>query len=348
VPGLESEAVSTLVADPPSPAQEGAADGAPRDAHAPQAAVAARARACPRCGAEMAPGQDWCLHCGTGVPGSLSGGGWRPAAAVLGVTALLVLAAAGAGYAALRSKRSHAALVTRTVAQVTPAPAVPAPATTPAPAAPAPVAPVKPPTVAQQPPAPAPPAVAPAAPTPAPPAAQAEKPAAAGQGASTTGSEAPKPEPILLDTNAASTYNPENLPAGSFGDPSLAIDGDTSTGWTAAVEAANAPNLAVGLLIDLRSSQRVSSARLVTTTPGMTVQVYGATGKTVPTSITDPAWAQLTHAVVIHKRHAKLTLQHQKSSYRYIALWVSKAPSSSTAAAPGRITVNEIELLPGG
>ena len=35
-------------------------------------------------------------------------------------------------------------------------------------------------------------------------------------------------QPILLDTNAASTYNPYAYPASNFGDPSLAIDGETA------------------------------------------------------------------------------------------------------------------------
>src|SRR5204863_1384001 len=48
---------------------------------------------------------------------------------------------------------------------------------------------------------------------------------------------------MLLDTNAASTYNPSSQPAGNFGDPRLAIDGDTSTGWTARVDPASAPNM---------------------------------------------------------------------------------------------------------
>ena len=40
-------------------------------------------------------------------------------------------------------------------------------------------------------------------------------------------------QPILLDTNAASTYNPYNYPESEFGDPSLVIDGETGTAWTA-------------------------------------------------------------------------------------------------------------------
>src|SRR5205823_12193091 len=109
------------------------------------------------------------------------------------------------------------------------------------------------------------------APAVAPKAVGAPKPGASG-GAS---SEAEAPSPIVLDTNAAATYNPYAYPAAGFGDPSLAIDGETSTGWTARVDPAVAPKMAEGLTLELKSSRKLSAAALVTTTPGMTVQVYG-------------------------------------------------------------------------
>ena len=52
------------------------------------------------------------------------------------------------------------------------------------------------------------------------------------------GSKSEQPTPILLDTNAATTYNPSNYPESGFGDPGLAIDGEPSTAWTAQVSRA--------------------------------------------------------------------------------------------------------------
>ena len=66
---------------------------------------------------------------------------------------------------------------------------------------------------------------------------------------------------ILLDTNAASTYNPYNYPESDFGDPSLTIDGDTTTGWTAQVEPATAPKMAEGVLIDLKTAAEAGRAQ---------------------------------------------------------------------------------------
>jgi hypothetical protein len=157
----------------------------------------------------------------------------------------------------------------------------------------------------------------------------------------------PKQASILLDTNAAATYNPYNYPASGFGDPSLAIDGDTSTGWTAQVDPAQAPKLAEGLVIDLKTARRLSALALVTSSPGMTAQVYGAAGQTLPTSITDPAWARLSPALVV-KRRERIKLKESARAFRYVTVWISVAPAASigTPQVPGHVSLNEVELFP--
>jgi hypothetical protein len=162
-----------------------------------------------------------------------------------------------------------------------------------------------------------------------------------------TGGSEPKPKPLLLDTNAAQTYNPYGYDAALFGDPSLTIDGDKTTAWTAQLNPETSPRLAEGVLIDVNAAKKLSSLALDTASPGMTVQVYGANGKTVPPSITDPGWVTLSHAIVIHKKHAHIKLAH-KQAFVFIALWISRAGEKSvgTATAPGHVSVNEIELFP--
>ena len=54
----------------------------------------------------MAPGQDWCLQCGAGAPGSSRTAGWRSAAAILGVTLALVLGAAAAAVSRRSARRT--------------------------------------------------------------------------------------------------------------------------------------------------------------------------------------------------------------------------------------------------
>ena len=353
--------VATLLADSPPAPQDGRTEAeasvSPSPAPSAGAAQASAASACPKCTAQLDHGQDWCLQFGSGAPGSVASGGWRPLAAIVAATTLLVLAAAAAGYTALGRAPRHPALVTATVAQVTPAPA--SPATTPAPAAgtPAPVAPLagiaKPPTIPLKAATPAPVATTPASITPATKAAGPSSSAGTKTSSTATtggaGSE-PQQEAILLDTNAATTYNPYSYPASEFGDPSMAIDGDTSTGWTAKVNPATAPAMAEGLLIDLKTPQKLSAVAILTTTPGMTVQIYGANGQSVPASITAPAWVPLSHLLTLKKRQARIGLREQTKAYRYVTLWVSKAPAASvgTPQAPGRVTVNEFELFPAG
>ncbi len=157
----------------------------------------------------------------------------------------------------------------------------------------------------------------------------------------------PQQPAILLDTNAASTYNPSNLPATSFGEPSLAIDGDTATGWSAQVEPATAPNMTAGLLIDLKDTQRLSAMEVITPTPGMTVQVFGSSAATAPTTITDPGWTALTKSEVLKTRHVRVKLSDTTTGFRFVTLWISKAPASAvgTPQAPGRVSVNEVELF---
>jgi hypothetical protein len=157
-----------------------------------------------------------------------------------------------------------------------------------------------------------------------------------------------KPTPILLDTDAASTYNPSNYPATSFGDPALAIDGEPSTAWTAQVQASSFPNMAEGLLIDLRSPTRLGSLELATPTRGMTVQVYGAKGAQAPALITDPGWTPISGSHVLKKKVTHLKLRAAGRALRYVVVWVTKAPPAAqgTAQAPGHVALSEVALYP--
>ncbi len=287
----------------------------------------------------MAPGQDWCLQCGAGAPGSL-GGSWRPLVWLLGATVVLVLGAAGAGYAALKSKAPSAPLVTRTVAAAPTATAPVTPTTT-APATGVPL--VKPPKIPLNQVTPTPSTTTPT--TPANETTTKTSTSTEATGGTKTETEA---TPILLDTDAASTYNPYTYPASYFGDPSLAIDGDTSTAWTAQVNPATAPTMAEGLLIDLKSPQKVEAVKLVTSTPGMTVQLFGTKATTAPDSITSHEWVALSRSIVVRKRHARVPLKHDKTAFTLLTLWISKASSSAvgTPTAPGHVSVDELELFP--
>ena len=80
---------------------------------------------------------------------------------------------------------------------------------------------------------------------------------------------------------------------------------------------------------------------LITSTPGMTVQAYGAVGSAAPKSITDPAWTRLSGVVVTRQRSTRIALTNSSHAYRFVTLWISRAP-----AGAGHVSVNELELFP--
>jgi hypothetical protein len=368
--------VGTLLADPPSAAPEKQAPGAPPEGGAPQTqpdAAAPPSRACARCGSAMGNDQDWCLECGAGAPDSLSQrGSWRVPAAVIGALAILIAGAAAAAYAAWSGgsgKRGAAALAQArapSAASSLPSASAGAP--------PAAGALRKPPTLNLKTGAAGavpglkikPPKIPLTTLTPK------TAPLGGGSAGATTttpssskgtgskgtftgtspskesgGASAEAPTPILLDTNAAATYNPYSYPAERFGDPRRAIDGDGSTAWTAAVDPAVAPRMAEGLVIDLKSARKLGSLSVITSTPGMAAQVYGANGHSLPTTITDPSWVRLSGAKAIKKRHAKVTLRESSKAFRFVLLWISKAAPAreGTIGTPPPVSVNELELF---
>jgi len=319
-------------------------------------------RNCANCGAQMHVSQDWCLQCGAGAPDSLLAGvpRWRSGATIAVAVALLVVGAGAAAYAALNRSEAKPRPSITTVARVpTPATVLPTPgtlstpATTPATGAKTGVTgatkalpplglakPPKIPLVAATPKTPA--AVTPSS-SPA-----ATTPATSTPTSTTPASPSTAGEPILLDTNAAKTYNPYAYPPSEFGDPTLAIDGDTSTAWTARVNPAVAPRMAEGLVVDLNSTHKLATLELITSTPGMTVQVYGTSAAKLPVSITDHSWVPLSARFDVKNRHTHVKLRDSTKAYHFVTLWISKAPITSvgTAAEPGHVSVNEIELFP--
>lgn len=343
---------------------------------------AAPPRSCNSCGAELQADQEWCLQCGAGAPGSIGGASRRgPTTVILVLLLLLVAGAAVAGAAALTRGKAAPAVTVKTVAQVpsTVAPTTSAPSTTtPTPSTPGvpgfptstPKASVpKIPTTGgaglpkvsnSVPPLPffnsAPKKSGSTSKQPKPSANEGAIPnetpiapsGSTGNGSTGSGTPTtPKPTPILLDTNAASTYDPYNYPASNFGEGALAIDGDAATAWTALVDPAVAPRMAEGLVLDLKASRHLERLELNTTTPGATVEVYGSDGHTLPASITDPAWTQVSTPHVL-KKTDKLKLRSSQKAFRFVVVWFTKAPAASvgTAQAPGHVALNELALFP--
>jgi hypothetical protein len=306
-------------------------------------------RPCAECGAPLEPDQDWCLECGTAQPDRPGvRTGWQGAAAVLIACGVLVSGAAAAAYAGLSSDAKKAA-APNAQAALPPQPAAPAPAppaqTTP-PAAttppPATTAPKTPPPAAKTP-TPTPPASTatpkPAA-TPAP--TTSTKPATTTPKApSTTQTTPKKPSPgpltaVKLEPDAAQTYNPYARPDTDFTDAKLALDGDKATAWTAAF---NGGDALVGVVLDLGKSQGVRALQLVTSTPGMTVEIYGARGAKPPVSIQDPKWDHVATQLDVAK-DGRIRLGDGTDKYRWVLAWPTEGPADGGT----QIAISELKV----
>ncbi len=272
--------------------------------------------ACEACGAAMERGQDWCLECGTAAPGRLGARpGWRAAFSVVGLTTMLLLCAVVAAYAALTgdAERSVAGqpvgsgdpITAQTPGAVAPgttpgalpvAPGATGPGTTaPAPTNVTPIIPVQPP----------PPVTNTPVTPPAPPAGTTNNSGATGSTGATgatgstgsTGSNTPTTptsELIAFKKDAARTYNQPERPGAEFGPAANAIDDTPTTVWDVVVPADGQP-IAAGLVIDLGRPYALRSLRLLTATPGFTVEIYGAkSAKELPVDVIDKRWIHLT------------------------------------------------------
>lgn len=332
-------------------------------------------RACKSCGATLAEGQEWCLQCGAGAPGSLAReADWRPLAALAAAGVILLGGAGTAAYAALSQKPSKPpthVLIAQVPVATTPSTST-APSTlsappstsTPSTTTPSgafgtgtsgsstglPPSTIKPPKLPAV--VPTPHSSSPSTLLPSTPSTPSSEPSTPVKTPTTGATEptSPAPNPILLDTNAASTYNPSGYPDSYFGDPGLAIDGETGTSWTAEVPPSAAPLMAAGLALDLKTARHLGTLEVHTSTPGMTLEVFGANGSAIPATIVDPAWKKLTPSHLVKKKNATIKLGTGGKAFRFIVLWFTKAPESAvgTPTAPGHISIGEVVPYPPG
>jgi hypothetical protein len=324
----------------------------------------------------MAPDQDWCLSCGTAAPGRLgTRPGWRAATTVIGITAVLVVGAVAAGYAALtgdagREAAAPAPASAAPVAQAPPAdttPAAPPAATTPATTTPAPPAKsgvlpkVKTPSsssagaVTARPVVPAkhtspsstgsgttPSSTTPTQTTP------------TSTGTTTTPSATPKPAaptPISLGSDAGSIYDPYQR-AAQAGDASKALDGNPSTAWS--VTAKSPDQMGVGYVVDLGKLRGVRELELTTSTPGFRVEVYATDEASLPPDILDTRWSHITNRSDVDSATAanaedgntagdgkeRIVLGSGSSKYRHVLLWLTQPPKDGAT-----IKISELQLL---
>jgi hypothetical protein len=301
--------------------------------------------ACPSCSAPADAQQRWCLECGHELPGPRRSG-LRPAVGIATTLAVLVGAASAGGYTLLQEGKKPPPPA-QTVAQAPPAttpeplpPASEAPPVMPAPAPDAPSLPPADPGIGGG------AAVTPEVPTGGtggtdvpvtPPSDDGSVEQAPREPASTT----PPPEPELALTDialgaAAVVYAPYAAENADLGDPSRAVDGSTSTVWKAPAAADPAASPQIGLYVDLAGKERVRRLVLRTPTPGMNVEIYGATSGP-PTTITEPGWDHLVDRSDIGN---ETTIKLPDRAYRYVLVWITGPPRDGARPA-----ISELSLL---
>lgn len=330
---VDVEATDTPLPDDllaPGPQDVPAEDGAPR---------------CRSCGSALVADEDWCLHCGTAVSQPRRTPGLRAVLLAGSLALVLTGGAVAASYAALTDEPPAQEVKVETLAKVTPLPTETTATTDPVisdveplpPVETTPVTPITPVTP-----------VTPVTPT----------TTTAPTTTTTTTEKPPEPGtiPILLPLSGGSLYDPSKRATAS-GDPSRALDGDPNTSWF--VTTPPGADMNVGYLIDLEDPQSVMKMRLLTKTPGFSLQVFGANGDKAPEAADSPDWTRLGEAGSIDgdapegsapssppvdgdkagDNELILPLEPGTETYRWVMLWVTTPPAAGTT-----VRFNEIRL----
>jgi len=291
------------------------------------------AGACQRCGERLATGQEWCLECGTARQGRGARRGRdaaRAATTIAASVALLVGGAGAASYAALTDDSPPPPAAAAVPAAVAAAPATTQPAPTATTATATTTTTAKLPPIATK--ATLPPV--PESPTP-----SSSKTTTTKTTTKTTEEES-GPKLVALGAEAASVYDPYKR-ATDQTDPADSYDDDAKTAFTLST-APGPPAMGIGLDYDLETARVVRQIELQTTTPGFTVEVYGAAAGR-PADILDPAWKHLTDASDVAVKAAddgKVTIDITPGRYRHLLLWFTTPPSAGPALA-----ITEVRLL---
>jgi len=305
-----------------------------------------RERACPRCTAPAASDQRWCLECGGELPAPRRSS-LRPVVGIATTLAVLVGAASAGGYTLLQEDRQPPPPA-QTVAQ--------APPTTPE---------TLPPATGDTPtytPAPyTPPATTPTTPSTSTPSGSSSlgggSSSSTGTGGGTTGStrtrdgsvvptdEEPTrttpaaPRFVVTDIAlgaAAVAYAPFASDTADLGDASRTVDGSTRTAWRVPPSDDPAVSTQAGVYVDLAGKERLRKLVVRTPTPGMSIEVYGATSGP-PDDVTAPGWTHLAdRANVAEEARIKLPA----GRYRYVLVWITAGPPDG-----GRPGISELSLL---
>ncbi len=128
------------------------------------------------------------------------------------------------------------------------------------------------------------------------------------------------------------------------GDPAAVLDGDPATSWSVALPT---PELVAtpqaGLLIDLGTPTKLRRLTVTPTTPGTTIEVYGAKGDTAPESLADKRWKVLATQLDVDGP-TRITLGEDgvgTGKVRWLLVYFAAGPDDGVSTSVG---LSELEL----
>jgi hypothetical protein len=134
---------------------------------------------------------------------------------------------------------------------------------------------------------------------------------------------------VMLDSDAASDYDPEGDGEESPEAARNAIDGNLTTNWDTETYRggfAGSNKAGVGLYLDAGSPVAARQLDAVTATPGFQAEVYAA--NTVPGQIGD--WTKVSSRTGV-KQDQRIPLDTAGTQFRYYLLWIVELPESNKA-----------------
>ena len=135
-----------------------------------------------------------------------------------------------------------------------------------------------------------------------------------------------------LGVDIASVYDPDKA-ATTRPIPRLLRRGQLTV-FTVSTDPAK-PEMGVGLDFDLGHRQKVELLYVRTTTPGFTLEVYGAKAG-LPPDILDTRWEHLASAKTPAAKGKKglQQISFPAGKYRHIVLWFTTPPTAPRSASP--------------
>ncbi|MFT4035839.1 MAG: zinc ribbon domain-containing protein [Patulibacter sp.] len=143
-----------------------------------------------------------------------------------------------------------------------------------------------------------------------------------------------------LKVKHTENYDPNQRVGVEFGKPKAAVDKRTRTVWDVNIPADGQP-FGVGIVLDLKSTKRVSSLRIQTPTPGFGAEIYRADATEIPETLADDTWVKAATVTSVSD-DVVVPLSDEPEWARYVLLWLTTPPTTDAT----RVAISNLQVLP--